>query len=43
MEYKEQFYSPYKDLCEKGYWLDGSQEAVDKIKKLLGEDNIRQR
>ena len=19
MEYKEQFYSPYKDLCEKGY------------------------
>lgn len=30
-------------MNEKKYWLDGSQEAVDKIKKLLGEDNIRQR
>ena len=30
-------------MNEKKYWLDGSQEAVDKLKKLLGEDNIRQR
>lgn len=30
-------------MNEKKYWLDGSQEAVNKIKKLLGDDNVRQR
>lgn len=30
-------------MNEKKYWLDGSPEAIGKLKKLLGDENVRQR